>query len=229
LGNSEKSHHKINMLYAFGGNQEKARAKMRATLESLMKRAPLANVMRVTDEDIEDISIDELLASQGLFYNKRIVVFDNAFKEKDVRKKTSARFKEIAESPHVFLILEEKHDAEFEKRLGKYATKREVIGTDEEKKKKAADFSAANALERRDAKSLWLAIVKSSLEGTAPEMMYGQLFWKAKQMLLTKRTSAYSEKELRELIVSLVELPHKSRRRGTEMRYALESFALKIR
>jgi len=133
---------KISMLYAFDGNQERARTKMRTTLDALMKRAPLANVMRITHEEIEGVSIDELLASQGLFYNKRIVVFDNALTNKDLRKKIAKKFKEMANSPHVFLILEEKSDTEFVSELKKHATKRETVGVEEKKEKKGADFSA---------------------------------------------------------------------------------------
>ncbi len=216
------------MLYVFSGNEIKAREKMRMTLNALMKRASLANVMRVSDEEIGGISMDELLSSQGLFYSKRIVVFDNAFGDKDAHKKILQKLKEMAQSQHVFLVFEENPNAEFQKQLKKYATKTETIGEKQGKTKFAPDWSAANALEKRDPKKLWIAVARASIDGTAPEMTHGQLFWKAKQIMLAGRFSVWSKTDLQKLISDLAELPHQSRRRSVELGLALENFALKI-
>lgn len=216
------------MLYVFGGDMTKSRAKMRATLEALEKRAPLAHMLRITNEDIESADVENLLAAQGLFYNKRIVIFDNAFAEKNAQKKIVPHLKEMAKSEHVFLVLEETLSADLKKPLITHATKAIISDEGEKKTKSGPDWAATNALERREAKQLWVALAKSFLEGAAPEMVHGQLFWKAKQMLLTKRYGKYSEGEVRGLVGILAELPHLARRRGVEMEYALERFALEI-
>ena len=201
---------------------------MRTTLAALEKRAPFAHTLRITNEDIEGVDIENLLAAQGLFYNKRIVIFDNALGEKTAQKKIVPLLKKLAQSEHVFLVLEEELSADLKKQLVACATKADISEEGEKKAKSGPDWAATNALERRESKQLWLALAKSFLEGVAPEMVHGQLFWKAKQMMLTKRFGKYTEGEVRTLIGSLAELPHQARRRGMEMEYALEKFALKI-
>jgi hypothetical protein len=214
------------MLYVFGGDT-KSREKMRKTLEALQKRAPLAHVMRVTDEDAEGVNIEELLSAQGLFYTKRIVVFDNALKEKIAQKKIIPHLKTMAQSEHVFLVLEETPHADILKKLTAHATK-SLISESAKKKKDETDWSATNALEARDSKRLWLALTRAQLGGVASEMTHGQLFWKAKQMLLERRFRKWNEGEAKKLIGMLAELPHRARRRGVELEYALERFALEI-
>jgi len=216
------------MLYVFGGDAVKSRARMRAALESLAKRAPDAHMMRITDEDIEQADVEALLSMQGLFYAKRIIVFDNALAEKAAQEKIFPRLKEMARSEHVFFILEESLTAGMRKQLAAHATKAELAEQKAQKEKQGADWSATNALERRDGNALWLAIVKSLLGGASPEQVHGQLFWKAKQMVLERRFRDWNEREAKMLLGALAELPHETRRRGVEMEYALERFALGV-
>lgn len=216
------------MLYVFGGDAVKSRARLRAALDSLAQRAPDAHVLRITDEDIEQADVPALLSMQGLFYAKRIIVLDNALTEKSAQEKIFPRLKEMAQSEHVFFILEESLSAGMRKQFAAHATKAELAEQKEPKEKQGADWSATNALERRDGNALWVAIVKSLLGGASPEQVHGQLFWKAKQMVLERRFRVWNEAAVKELVGSLVELPHEARRRGVEMEYALERFALDI-
>lgn len=206
----------------------RSRARMHAALDSLAKRAPDAHVMRITDEDIEQTDVLALLSVQGLFYAKRIIVFDNALTEKAAQEKIFPRLKEMAQSEHVFFILEESLSAGMRKQFSAHATKAELAEQKEPKEKQGADWSATNALERRDGNALWVAIVKSLLGGASPEQVHGQLFWKAKQMILEQRLHIWSQNDVRKLVAELAELPHRARRRGVEMEYALERFALDI-
>ena len=214
------------MLYVFGGNTS-ARKKMRSTLEALMKRAPLADVMRVSDENIGTVLYKEILAAQGLFYPKRIVVLDNALKEKENQENIVPYLKEMGKSDHIFLILEEDPSASLKTQLIKHATKAEM-GEGEKKQKEQADWSATNALEAREGERLWRALCASFLKGIAPEQVHGQLFWKGKQMLIEKRSRNFKEEELKRMVAELAELPHRARRKGMDMEYALELFALSM-
>lgn len=216
------------MLYVFGGDAKRSRARMRAALESLLRRAPHAHVMRITDEDVEQADVEALLAMQGLFYAKRVVVFDNALTEKAAQEKIFPRLKEMAASAHIFFILEEALKPDMRKHFIAHATKVELVEHHETKEKYTADWSATNALERRDGNALWVAVLKSLLGGASPEQVHGQLFWKAKQMVLERRFRGWNEAAAKELLGTLAELPHEARRRGIEMEYALEQFALEI-
>ncbi|MBI4067952.1 hypothetical protein HY413_00905 [Candidatus Kaiserbacteria bacterium] len=201
---------------------------MRTTLTALEKRAPLAHTLRVTNEEIESTDIEKLLAAQGLFYSKRIVVFDNVLKEKNAQKILLPYMEVLARSEHVFLVLEEELSADLKKQLVAHATKAIISDEGEKQAKSGPDWAVTNALEKKDSKGLWLAIVRSLLEGAPPEQVHGQLFWKAKQILLAGRLHIWSHDSIRKLIAELAELPHEARRRGMEMKYALERFALTI-
>lgn len=205
----------------------KSRIKMRSTLAALEKRAPLAHLLRITDEDVAAVSYPDLLAAQGLFYTKRIVVFDNAFKEKTAQEVAVDHLKEMAQSEHVFLILEENPSATFKTQLLKHATKA-LMGESDAKQKEQVDWSATNALESRDSERLWKSVCTSLLKGAPAEQVHGQLFWKAKQLLLEKRFRNWQEQELRALVSTLAELPQRARRKNMDMEYALELFALGV-
>jgi len=216
------------MLYAFGGDKIKSRVKMRATLDALVKRAPFAHTIRITNEDAEHIDVKNLLDAQGLFYAKRIVIFDNTLKEKSIQKKIFPHLKDMAASNHVFLFLEEEIGTDVRKNLLAHATKTSIRDSSDAGKKDAADWSATNALERRDSKQLWLALARACAKGAAPEQTHGQLFWKAKQILLEKKFRRWDEASAKKLVIALAELPHEARRCGTELELALERFAFEI-
>ena len=201
---------------------------MRATLNALIKRAPFAHTIRITNEDTEHVDVKNLLDTQGLFYTKRIVVFDNALAEKNAQKKITPHLKAMAKSEHVFLILEESPSDDLRKQLITHATKSDMRDSEKEEKEHKADWSVANALEARDSKKLWLALARAFVEGIAPEQMHGQLFWKAKQMILERQSRKWNEVDAKRLVGVLAELPHEARRRGLEMEYALERFALNL-
>lgn len=218
------------MLYVFyGTDEEKARAKVRATINALEKKAPDAHTARITDEDVAGVNVEILLAAQGLFYAKRIVVFDKALSRKNVRAHVVSRFKDMAASEHVFLVLEGAVDAELEKQCKKHATKIELFGdVKKEKEKDGADWGVTNAFEAKNGKVLWVALQKARIQNTAPEQIHGQLFWKAKQLMLAGRFGRYKEREVKNMIGELAALPHEARRRGVELEYALEKFALEL-
>ena len=123
------------MLYVFYGTDEKrSRERMHATLAAIQKRAPEAAVTRVSEEDMETVRVDDLLAIQGLFYSKRIVIFDKALGNKERRETVIERLKEMNEAGHLFLVIEGVLDADLEKKLTKYATKMEMSGSAKKEK-----------------------------------------------------------------------------------------------
>ncbi len=216
------------MLYIFyGTDEDKARTKLRATLSALQKKAPDAHVLRVSDEDVEGVNMEVLLSAQGLFYAKRVVVFDKALALKGARAHVVARLKDMATSEHIFLVIEGTVDAELEKQFKKHATKCELCGeTKKEKKEDKANWDITNAFARKDMRGMWIALQRSLARGITPEQIHGQLFWKAKQLLLASRVSQTSAEV--GLLAELAELPHEARRRGVELEYALERFTLII-
>ncbi len=215
------------MLYVFyGTDEDRARTKLRATLSALHKKAPDAHVLRVSDEDVGGVNMEALLSAQGLFYAKRIVVFDKALAQKNARAHVVVRLKDMAASEHIFLVLEGVADSELEKQFKKHATKCELCGdVKKEKKEDKANWDITNAFVRKDMRGMWIALQRSLARGTTPEQIHGQLFWKAKQLILNVNNEV-SRTYLKGVVGELAELPHEARRRGVELEYALERFAL---
>jgi tryptophanyl-tRNA synthetase len=109
----------------------------------------------------------------------------------------------LKDSPDTFFIFEEKVAAPTRKKIEKYAEKSERFDAP----KKAADntaFDIANALQRGDKKKMWVAYMTE----------------------IAKRSEGPSKKRAEDIVVELVELPHRARREGCDMEYALERFVL---
>lgn len=232
------------MYVYYGSDIQKSRKKLQATVASLLKRAPHAIVETVTAET-EYVDFPALLEAQGLFYAKRIVVFDSVFANAALKDAVLEILSDLAESEHIFFILERELAQPVVKKLAKYAKRIEEFGRKEPKTKDQSSFRIADALQMKDRKALWVEIEQALLRGTSAEEIHGLLFWGAKALVLAKdsdpktsglhpfvhskasqRAKKFSDAELQTLISALAVLPHHSRRKGIELEYALEEFAL---
>ena len=209
------------MLYAYIGTD---RAKVREALDAEVKKLKgKMAVLRITDAS----SVDDLraaLGGAGMFGEKQAVILDGVFANADMRPIVESLLPMIGKSEEFFFILEEKPDAATRKMIEKYAESSKRFDKSPGKRDSSV-FALANSLRRGDKKNLWIGLQKEFGKGEAAEALHGVLFWGAKQALL----SARSEKDIergRKLVAALAELPHESRRRGIELEYALEKFAL---
>ena len=217
------------MLYVYYGTDEKtSRNKLRRAMDALQRRAPYAHILRVTDQDEEAVSMKAILSSQGLFHARQVVLLDGTFSNKGIREDIFKHIREIKESDHVFFLYEKKLLAAHEKKLAQHADNieksehREAIG------KKENPFALANAFGRGKRSEVWIEYRKALAKGAAPEALHGMLFWKVKDMLL-KGKCGDKEDEYKEMLGVLAEMPHKTRRDGIELEYALERFILSLR
>lgn len=122
----------------------------------------------------------------------------------------------FAESPHTFVLVEEKL-------LKAERTVAEKVGAKIEnppaggKKEWAFDsFGVASALGAKDKKKLWLGLMQSFAAGEKGEAVAGLMAWKARQI---KNVS---------LSRQLVKLYHDSHRGDGDLELLLERFALKL-
>jgi len=216
------------MLYVYHGSDEKvSRGKLHRAMDSLQKRVPYAHILRVTEEDEDAVSIKDILESQGLFHAKHIILLDRALSNKSIREDVFKHLKEIQESPHVFFIYEGKLLSLYEKKLSQYAEKIEKSEKDEKGAKIENAFALANAFGSRKRPETWVEYRKALLKGSAPEALHGMLFWKVKDMLIKGRCGN-REDEYKKILGVLAEMPHKTRRDGVELEYALEKFILSL-
>lgn len=202
------------MLYfLYGADREQT--KKRANEIALKEKGE-----RRTLTDLHTVNDIRLAYSDGLFAQRKIVVFDGVFAKQELADEVLLSLDVLKKSKEIFIIREEKLDAATKKNIEKYAEKTEVFDLKKEKEETTV-FALANALQKRDKKALWVGLQREFAKGNAPEAVHGVLFWGAKQEFQRR-----DSKDIRLIIGRLVELPHEARRKGIELEYALEHFAL---
>ena len=203
------------MLHIVWGSDREA---TRDAAQKLLK-ATLSPVLVVTDSH----SVDDLRFSMqgvGLFGETSSVFLDGVLATEEMKRIILSSLNYLKKSPQLFVLRDEKIDADTRKQLEKYAEKSEKFELKKEKEVTTV-FALANALQKRDKKALWVGLQREFLHGNAPEAVHGVLFWAAKQEFLKTNTE-----RARAQVALLAELPHEARRKGIELEYALERFAL---
>lgn len=208
------------MIYLYlGTDREAAREKMNAAVEKASKGA---TITRITDAHTID-DLKAALQGGGLFAERRVLVFEGVCVNPDLCDVLLDALDGLSKSGENNFVFEEKPLAELRKKLEKYAEKVEKFDAPK-KERDATIFALANAMRRGDKKTLWVGYMKEVAKGNAPEAVHGVLFWAAKDMLL--KSSGNDAARARLLVAKLAELPHEARRRGEDLEYALERFAL---
>lgn len=234
------------MLYVlYGSNREKIRDESHKMLGALAKKRPGAQVFRLSEGVDVSARLEELIESRGLFENKHIVVLDFVLGSEDVRDTVVAHAQDMAESGHIFVVLEEKLDVKTKKSFEKYAQECKVFDVKEKKEERFNVFSLADAVARRDRKASWVALQRALREEIVPEEIHGVLWWQIKTLLLVARGDTdglkpfavskarscvknFSEAELDAVLKKLLTIYHESRAGGPSLDIALEQFVLEL-
>lgn len=208
------------MLHLYlGTDREKARSKMNAVIEKAAKKA---DIVRITDAHMID-DLKSALQGGGMFGGKRVLVFEGVCVNPDLCEILLNSLEHLSKSDEEVFVFEEKPLADLRKKLEKYAETVEKFDAPK-KERDSSIFAMANALRRKDKRSLWVSYMREVAKGNAPEAVHGLLFWAAKDMLL--KSSGSEHERARSLVAQLAELPHQARRRGEDLGYALERFVL---
>jgi DNA polymerase III delta subunit len=182
------------MIYLFYGTDKiKARGTAHKAVEAAKKKHAGAEFFKLTPENFSENKLDELIASQGLFYSGSIVLVDSLSDDAEIGEVVIKKIKEISESPNFFVFLEEKLDKKELEKFTKYAQKVEEFKLPERKlnKKEALAlkgekidfFEFTDALGARDKKGLWQLYQDALREEVPSEEVHGILFWQIKAMI----------------------------------------------
>lgn len=190
----------------YGDDQAKARAAAQKNINAAKKKHAEAGFFKLTPENFSDNKLDELVASQGLFYSAFIVFADHLCDETEISEVFLKRMKEIKESPNFFVILESKLNKKELEKFKKYAGKVEEFhnpsadGRKMSKKEKLAligekidFFEFANALGERNKKLLWTLYQDALDEAVPSEEVHAIFFWQVKSMLSALKSSDATE------------------------------------
>ena len=226
------------MIYFYHGTDtDKARLKSHELADSLRKKKPDASFFSMNVENFDIVTLEEYIGGQGLFSNKYIILLDRLCEKKEIKEQFVDKLKEIRESANIFIISEGKIDKLTATKIEKKAEKTVVFDLSDKqemeikmKKEEGMNiFEIANALGNKDKKSLWIIYRQLIEEGKVPEEIHGVLFWKAKTILLSGGSHVWKEKELYDLLDSLITVYHEARRGVHELETGLESLLVNIK
>lgn len=240
------------MIYFFYGDK-KISAKATKLFESLKSKKPDASFFNFNEENINENVLSEVLESQGLFEKKIVCFFRGILKNKDFKEKILEKISDFGKSENIFIWHEDDLKKEEITLLKKSAEKSDI----EEKEKKKFVFgqtdggfnifSLADALGKRDKKSLWSLFLKAK-ENTSPEEIHGVLFWQIKAIAATHLAKTAEEADLKPFVFSkakgfvrnytlpeiqnfsekFVEMYHEAHRGKVDFMSALEKLILSI-
>ena len=172
------------------------------------------------------MQIESFYSGAGLFFKKCAVVFSNVFEREEARDFLLKKFELMNHSENIFIFLEgklKKIDLDvFKKNKAEF----NVFEVPKEKKEKYNSFLLASDFEKRDKLNLWIHFRQAIELEVGMEELIGVLFWKAKDMVLKRDFSKFSEKELKNFAAKLSYLLPEARKRGLDDESAFEQFLL---
>ena len=234
------------MIYLFLGQYKIASQKATGLVEALVKKQPDATVLKFNIENFDSRNISDLIATQGLFFSKNIIVLSKIFDEIENKEVVVKSLADIQTSQNIFIFIEESLDKKSLEKFEKFAEKiQEVKGEEKKAKVPFNMFSLTDALGRRDKKNLWL-LYREALKNGAAEEVYGILWWQLKTLLIVKQAKNAADSGLKPFVFSkaaeflrnfkddevekkafdLVKIYHNSRRQSAELEIGLEKWVL---
>lgn len=180
-----------------GTNTNKVRSKLKELIGVMQNKQPGVSLYKVTTENWSETMLDELMSSQGLFLPKYIVTLDKLLVDKEISPSIVGVLKELKESDHAWIIVEEKVLAVNLKKIEKLAQKiydfndvvenvRGADGSVFEKKQKPTAFNFADHFASKNKVGAWSGFIKLNEAELAGEEIHGVLWWQMKSVYLAK-------------------------------------------
>lgn len=218
------------MIYLFHGTDtDKSRVEAQKHVADFCTNDPEAAFFKISADNWQASMLDEYTKSQGLFSPKFIIYIDRLGEDKAIKEEFTGFVDDMAESENTFVVVEGKLDKATLTKFEKKAKK--VLASDRKKEDKEENyntFAIADALGKRDKKSMWILYREAIDRGESPEALHGILFWKAKTMTLSPAqfSGKWSKEDIDALLDKLIAVSHEARRGKHEMETGLEGVIL---
>jgi hypothetical protein len=241
------------MLYLIHGtNTNKVKKKKKELIGIMQNKQPNVSLYRLTSESWNDTILDELLGSQGLFLAKYIVTLDKLLEDKEINPSIMGILKELKESDHAWIIVEEKITAANLKKLEKFIFKsfdfNDNTSVVDDKKQRVNAFNFAEQFASRNKVGAWNEFLKLRDAELAGEEIHGVLWWQMKSVYLAKLCKSADDsglvpypyqkalrlskgweiKELNSMLDKLVEMYHEAHRGNSDLLVGLERLSLQL-
>ena len=212
------------MIYLFTGEDFKSK---RTAYEKFLKSLPArTETFFISRNNFDRVQIENFYSGAGLFFAKCALVFSDILSHDETRDFMLEKLPEIGDSENDFIFLEGKLTKSVLDSFRKAKAEVNIFELAKEKKEKYDNFLLANALGNKDKLNLWIHFRQAMDRGVALEELAGVLFWKAKDLILKKNFSKFSEAELKNFAGRLSYLLPQARREGFDDESAFEQFLL---
>ena len=212
------------MIYLFAGDDAKNKLK---AYEKFIKSIPDdTETFFINRNDFNKGEFERFYSSNGLFFSKCAVFYENIFEREEVRDFVLGKLNKIAQQENTFTFLESKLNKPVLDAFKKVRAELNVFELPKEKKEKFNNFLLANAFGNKDKLNLWIYFRQAVDKGVVMEELVGVLFWKIKDMVLKKNFSKFSESELKNYASKISYLLPEARKEGLDAESAFEQFLL---
>ena len=214
------------MIYLFAGDDAKTK---RGVYEKFIKSLPKnTETFFINKNNFDPVQAESFYSGAGLFSAKYIVFFENIFEKEEALDFILEKLKSFSEAQNDFVFLEGKLNKPILGAFRKVRAELNIFELAKEKKEKYNNFLLADAFGDRDKLKLWLHFRQAMDKGVRMEELIGILFWKAKDMLLKKNFSKFSEAELKSFSAQISYLLPEARKNGLDDESAFEQFILEV-
>lgn len=233
------------MLVVYSGNDSIA---VREAAFSHVAKAETdgAEVHRVEADEFAPGIVANALGASSLFGGTELFVFDTPSSNSDFNEAIKESLKEMGESHNTFIVIEGALLAPQKKLYQKHASLFEEMKA--EARERFNVFTMADALARKDKKTLWLLFAQAKRHGLSDEEIIGTLWWQLKTLWLAKNTtsaneagvkdfpyqkakrslSKFSEGEIESLSYSLLRVYHEGHAGMKDISLSLEKWILAL-
>ncbi len=183
------------MLYVFYGTDTiGVREKAFETVERFQKNG--YRVEKVEGDTYQYGLLQDAAGATSLFGEKSLYIVDTPSSNEEMEKDLVLILEELPESKNVFVIIEGPIKIDKKNLYKKYVE--EIIEVKANISIRFNAFQMADALLRKDKKSLWLLFIEARKEGMNAEEIIGVLWWQLKVLRLVMRTGSAKEAGLKE-------------------------------
>jgi len=229
----------------YGSDQLEVREKAHVYIDSVIGEGQ--DVIRLESDNYESGILSSVSNSVSLFEASNVYVVDTPSLNKDFYAETLDQIESLVTSTNTFVVIEKDINAADKKKFAKYTEELHLY-----KKVASKDFfnvfKMAEALARKDKRSLWVLLCEAKRNGLSAEEIIGTLWWQLKILRLASLTSSAEEAgvkdypyskakqalrnfkagELESISLRLINLYHDGHKGKKDIDLALEEWVLKV-
>jgi hypothetical protein len=212
------------MIYLFTGDDTKNK---NSSYERFIKSEyEKSEIFFINKNDFDPMQIQSFFSGPGLFFSKCVVVFSDVLENENIRIFVLEKLDSMLSSENVFVFLEGVLGKPILDSFKKARAEINIFELSKEKKEKYDNFLLTYDFEKRDKLNLWIHFRQAMDLGVGMEELVGVLFWKAKDMILKRNFSKFTEQELKDFTAKISYLLPEARKNEVDAEARFEEFIL---